>query len=148
MPQKRKRGSPRKPQNIDKNSATLVKNRLSHSLSRLHTGSFASSQVFSQTPIPHIFINSTTQIGLPLTDKAAKDICKDGAIEEFEFEQHNPEWEEFVEGLKPSIASVLGIPGDSAAIQIKPHQMLLHKRGVAFQSQSEYGNIFHFPHFG
>lgn len=134
--QKRKRGV-QNSSNIDK----LVKERLSHALGRLHTGSFASSQVLTQIPIPYIFIKGTGQIGLPLTDKAAKDICKDNVIKVLEFEQRNPEWEEFLKSLKPTIASELGLPGDSTAIKIKPHQILLNGKGGTCQLQYKYNRI-------
>jgi hypothetical protein len=106
----------------------------SHSCSR----TFASSQILSQTPIPYIFIKGITQIGLPLTDRDAKDICKDDAFKAIKFEQRNPEWEEFLDGLKPTITLELGLPGDSAAIQIKPHRMLLHGREATFKPNYGY----------
>jgi hypothetical protein len=122
----------------NENVLTLAIKKVTHALSRLHTGTFASSQILSQTPIPYIFIKGITQIGLPLTERDAKGICKDDVFKAIEFEQRNPEWEEFLECLKPTITLELGLPGDSAAIQIKPHRMLLCGREATFKPNYGY----------
>ena len=135
-----------------------VKDHLRNYLEVIDKGSFATSGALRGAANPGIFVEGIGKIGLPLSERDAKDLCRKSHEAAFgkgsetyvdstvrktwelnpsQFEIRNPAWKETVDNAIGHVAEQLGVIDASKGIRAELHKMLLYEEGAFFDTHRE-----------
>jgi hypothetical protein len=154
-------------ENDDDPFTASIKRQIGGCLDRVQGGgSFATFAELPNAPNPGIVISGLGNIGLPLSDRDAKEIIKASHLAPYgkgtetvvdtevrktwelnvdQFKVSNPAWEKIFPDILEHIVKELGLLCDSSGIKAEPYKMLLYEEGAMFKQHKEYDNAVQSP---